>query len=163
MASFQDFEDVFEFDPDVSYDQKMVGTIEKNRKDLEGLFIDKVLKLVLKVNRRKLFTLSVYELCWFRKAAKVYPPKSNADLRALHQSIVGGNAADHHKLSVLYYILLDCGELSHSGSDLSDSLEEKYHLPKKYQIMMQGLWHMDNLRFEVLILNFVQLLHANLA
>lgn len=55
MASFQDFDDVFEFDPDVSYDQKMVSTIEKNRKELEGLFIDKVLKLVLKVNRRKLF------------------------------------------------------------------------------------------------------------
>lgn len=91
------------------------------------------------------------------KAAKVYPPKSNADLRTLHQSIVTGSAADHHKLSVLYYILLDCGDVSQSGLDLSVSLQEKYYLPKKYQIMMQGLWHMDNFRFEVSFFGLLRL------
>ncbi|KAG4437013.1 hypothetical protein IFR05_007517 [Cadophora sp. M221] len=44
MFNFQSFGEVFAFDPECSYDEITVSTIEANRKDLEGLFIDRVMK-----------------------------------------------------------------------------------------------------------------------
>jgi len=131
MFSYQTFEDVFNFDPEYSYDQAVIQAIDTHRKTLEGLFVDKVLKML-----------------GIKRPVKLYPPKSNADLRSLHQAVVASNAADHHKISVLYYILLDTdtstGKRYHSAS-----FEESSFLPAKYQIYMKGLWHMDRLEFEV--------------
>lgn len=81
-------------------------------------------------------------------ATKQYPPKSNSDLRNLHKTIVESSGADHHKISVLYYILLDfdapTGRRVHSTA-----FEENSFLPQKYQIYMKGLWHLDRLDLEV--------------
>jgi hypothetical protein len=52
MAGFQEFDDLFDFNVDYSYDAQTIATIERHRKSLEGLFIDRVLK-VLGVKRRK--------------------------------------------------------------------------------------------------------------
>lgn len=46
MFSYQEFDDVFDFDPGYSYEEESLHTIEANRKEFEGLFIDKVLKLL---------------------------------------------------------------------------------------------------------------------
>lgn len=46
MFDYLDFDQVFEFDADVSYESATVEKIEANRKSLEGLFVDKVLKLM---------------------------------------------------------------------------------------------------------------------
>ena len=53
MFNYQNFDEVFSFDPDCSYDEDAVADIEANRKYLEGLFIDKVMKL-LGIKRREL-------------------------------------------------------------------------------------------------------------
>lgn len=81
-------------------------------------------------------------------AVKYYPPKSNSDLRHLHKAVVESSGADHHKISVLYYILLDFDAPTRRRIH-STAFEENSFLPQKYQIYMKGLWHLDRLEFEV--------------
>jgi hypothetical protein len=52
MFNYQNFDEVFSFDPDCSYDDETVSEIEGNRKQLDGLFIEKVMKL-LGIKRRE--------------------------------------------------------------------------------------------------------------
>ncbi len=150
MFNYHDFDDIFDFDSNYSYDSAVVEAIESHRKRLEGLFIDKVLKL-LDIKRRMCSANSLRMQLMFvvnLVAAKFYPPKSNGDLRSLHEIISAAKSADHTKLSILYYLLLDCNATMGQQA-YSDSFEEKSCLPKRYQIFMKGLWHMDRLEFEV--------------
>lgn len=62
--------------------------------------------------------------------------------------MIDSAGADHHKLSVLFYILLDFDAPS-GRRDCSTAFERSSFLPQKYQIYMKGLWHMDQLDFEV--------------
>ncbi|KAG0647174.1 elys transcription factor [Hyphodiscus hymeniophilus] len=131
MFNYHHFEEVFSFDTNCSYPENESYSIEAHRKVLQGLFVDKVLKLL-----------------GIKRPAKLYPPQSNGDLRTLHKTIVESSGADHHKISVLYYILLDfdapTGRRVHSGA-----FEENSFLPQKYQIYMKGLWHLDRREFEI--------------
>jgi len=52
MFNFRNFDEVFDFDVNISYSDATVREIESNRKKLEGIFIDRVLKL-LAVKRRE--------------------------------------------------------------------------------------------------------------
>ena len=79
---------------------------------------------------------------------KVYPPKTNGDLKTLHKTIAESTGADHHKISALYYILLDFDAFK-GTTDISMAFERTSFLPQKYQIYMKGLWHMDQLQFVV--------------
>jgi hypothetical protein len=149
MFDHSNFEEVFSFNPGYSYESSEVETIEANRRKLEGLFVDKVLKALdikkRKFNRvQKIVSLTDTGL----KAAKLYPPKTNSDLRALHQAITAGNGVDYIKLGALYYLLLDC-DAHTRGRKHSDTFEEISLLSKGHQICMKGLWHMDRLEFEV--------------
>ncbi|KAH9215026.1 hypothetical protein DL95DRAFT_299674 [Leptodontidium sp. 2 PMI_412] len=60
MFNFQSFAEVFAFDPECSYDENTVSTIEANRKDLEGLFIDRVMKATGIVRRKRLFLVFIW-------------------------------------------------------------------------------------------------------
>ncbi|KAH7369823.1 nuclear pore complex assembly-domain-containing protein [Rhexocercosporidium sp. MPI-PUGE-AT-0058] len=130
MFNFQSFAEVFAFDPECSYDENTVSSIEGNRKDLEGLFIDRVMKAT-----------------GIMRPSKFYPPKSNNALRTLHKAIIESSGADHTKISVLYYLLLTF-DFPTSKRDYSLALEQSTFLPQKYQIYMKGLWHMDRKEFE---------------
>jgi hypothetical protein len=153
MFNYQNFDEVFSFNPEYSYTAVAVETIEANRRSLEGLFVDKVLKL-LDIKRRKskfdvllVHSTNLVHTCVF-VASKYYPPRSNSDLRTLHQTVVAGNSADHTKLSLLYYILLDYDAISRRSLQ-AGLFEDKSFLPKRYQIFMKGLWHMDRREFNV--------------
>jgi hypothetical protein len=52
MFNYQNFDEVFAFDADCSYDEIAIQGIETNRKALQGLFFEKILKL-LGIKRRK--------------------------------------------------------------------------------------------------------------
>lgn len=148
MYNFTNYDNVFP--PDTTYDAAQVQGIEKRRRELEGLFVDKILKL-LGIKRRKstvaLILTGTYVLY---VAARHYPPKTNDDLRQFHETVVRGDQADHYKLSLLYYVLLDCeGSSTMRREDSAEAFAEKCHIPTKYQIYMQGLWHMDRLQFDV--------------
>lgn len=54
MFDYNNFDDVFAFNPSYSYDSSEVETIEANRGELEGLFVDKVLR-ALDIKRRKFY------------------------------------------------------------------------------------------------------------
>ncbi|KAI9723612.1 MAG: hypothetical protein M1812_000912 [Candelaria pacifica] len=127
MRYFNDFEDVFEFDPNYKYDQKTVDKVKGNRRSLENeLFFDKLLEV-----------LAVDE------GIKLYPPQSNDELRRLHRTIIASSSPDHHKQSLLYYILKDC----RTSQDATGSFVEHFHLPEKYRTYMDGLWEMDRMHF----------------
>ncbi|KAE8445586.1 hypothetical protein EG329_013219 [Mollisiaceae sp. DMI_Dod_QoI] len=132
IFNYHNFEEVFEFDPECAYDDDTIAAIEENRKALEGLFIERVMKAL-----------------GIKRPSKYYPPKSNGDLRNLHKTIVeSGGSADTQKISVLYYLLLEfdypTGQRVHSTE-----LEQRAFLPAKYQIYMKGLWHLDRREFEL--------------
>ncbi|KAK8043791.1 hypothetical protein PG994_012629 [Apiospora phragmitis] len=77
-------------------------------------------------------------------ASKLYPPKSEEVLRQLHEQIAKSNSIeDHHKLSVIFYILLDF------DADKADSFARRAGVPTKYQIFMRGLWNMDRQAYAV--------------
>lgn len=54
IFNYHNFDEVFEFDPDCAYDEDTIATIEQNRRDLEGLFIERVMK-ALGIKRRMYF------------------------------------------------------------------------------------------------------------
>jgi len=84
----------------------------------------------------------------FLSATKFYPSSDHKKLRDLHEAIVKSDGADHHKVSILFYILLDL-DAPTGRRDYSTQFERATHLPSKYAIYMKGLWHMDRLEFEV--------------
>lgn len=82
-------------------------------------------------------------------AGSAYPPKGENGLRSLHQQICQSSVSSHYKISVLYYLLLDHDDIHPGRSQWADGFAEEAGLPKKYQFLMRGLWHMDRKEFKV--------------
>lgn len=80
-------------------------------------------------------------------APQSYPPESNLDLKNLHYEIISSSSPDHHKLSVLYYLMRD---ISQSGHGNAEDFAKASYLPSKYKIFVDGIWYLDRLKFEVL-------------
>jgi hypothetical protein len=55
-------------------------------------------------------------------------------------------AAEINKLSLLFYLLLDCDEYTTKHA-YSDAFEAATSLPPRYAIFMKGIWHMDRSNF----------------
>lgn len=92
------------------------------------------------------------ELIFWFTAASIYPPRSQKGLQRLHAEIVKTEGiADHLKLSLLYYVLLDCKEtaVEKNGGLLEDRIVKKFYLPSSYELLMKGLWYMDRGEFYV--------------
>ncbi|KAK0749865.1 nuclear pore complex assembly-domain-containing protein [Schizothecium vesticola] len=133
MLDFTHFHAVFPADDGPKpYDQNGTKAIETFRKTFDGvLFVDRVLR-----------ALGI-------KDPKAYPPKGgDAGLRHLHHQILESPGQTHHKLSVLYYLLLDHDDVRGARSQLAGLFAEDTALPQKYQILMRGLWHMDRKEFK---------------
>lgn len=84
-----------------------------------------------------------------RLLAKAYPPRGENGLHSLHQQICAVKMAIHHKLSVLYYLLLDHDDGLSPRSQIAENFARQTGVPKKYQIFMKGLWYMDRVQFNV--------------
>ncbi|KAK4192230.1 protein ELYS [Podospora australis] len=129
------FTAVFPTDGPMPYDDASVRQIATYRKSFDGvLFIDRVLR-----------ALGISE------GKQPYPPRSENALRTLHQQIVSSPSAatQSAKLSVLFYILLDYDDVRGSRlSQLAESMAEEFGLPRSYQILMRGLWHMDRAEYK---------------
>ena len=77
----------------------------------------------------------------------MYPPRTNKELRNLHELIVSAKIAEHHKQSLLFYLLKDCR--AHVDVDLAEEFARKCYMPDKYKICIEGLWAMDKAQFKV--------------
>lgn len=149
MAQWEDFNQIFAFNKKYHYDAKVVELINSNRRALENhLFADRLLALVgIKGGTNNLIALS----CCLSLTTnlyivtKVYPPKTNADLRSLIDHIVSSELDIHHKQALIYYILKDC----RAAPDAAGQFARSCHLPEKYRLFIEGLWHMDRLEFRV--------------
>ena len=82
------------------------------------------------------------------RAAKIYPAKTENALRTLHQHVCDAAMTMHHRLSILYYVLLDF-DAAHGNSNLSEDFVSLSGVPRKYQIFMKGLWLLDRHQFQV--------------
>ncbi|KAI1117896.1 nuclear pore complex assembly-domain-containing protein [Nemania sp. NC0429] len=116
------------------YNRTVAVSIETARRSLEGsLFIDRVLKALN-----------------LGQALGNYPPKNENALRQLHQHICDtNNITPHHKLSILYYLLLDIDGRSGDGDSKAELFAARAGIPDRYQIFMKGLWFMDTRNFEL--------------
>lgn len=79
---------------------------------------------------------------------KIYPPTTHADLRSLHQSITSSSSPDHHKCSVLYYLVKDLLPKYSSSAQIPQQSANGSQLPPKYKTFIDGIWLLDRLRFE---------------
>lgn len=151
MGDFNQFEVVFGSKSDVAYNQQTIDDIVRHRRALENvLFVDRLLK-ALGIEKGEYHTCNLLQftdlsLTFDIKASKLYPPRSPLDLRNLHGRIVSSESPDHHKQSILYYILK---ELPYSSRHAADGFAKTSYLPEKYKIFIDGIWYMDRLKFEV--------------
>ncbi|KAL8973738.1 MAG: hypothetical protein Q9197_002025 [Variospora fuerteventurae] len=128
MDDFEVFEELFSFDPIFAYNEQTVNKILKCRRSMENeLFIDRLLK-----------TLGI------EQGHDLYPPRSNQDLRDLHQQIIDSPSPDHHKQSVLYYILKDMPD---RDAQPAVDFAKAVFLPERYRIFMDGIWNLDRAKF----------------
>ncbi|KAL3468505.1 hypothetical protein BJX64DRAFT_295742 [Aspergillus heterothallicus] len=128
MAPWEEFDTIFHFNKNFTYDGKVIEQILSNRRALENqLFADRLL-----------------ELLGVQAVTKLYPPISNSDIRTLIRHIVSSGLDIHHKQSLIYYILKDC----RAPSDAATQFARKCHLPEKYRLFIEGLWNLDRLEFK---------------
>ncbi|KAI4130286.1 MAG: hypothetical protein LQ338_001824 [Usnochroma carphineum] len=128
MDNFEDFEDLFDFNPLLAYGEQTINHILKCRRLMENeLFIDRLLK-----------TLGIAQ------AIDLYPPRSNQDLRDLHLQIIESTSPDHHKQSILYYILRD---ITGKDAQPASTFAKAVFLPERYRIFMDGIWFLDHANF----------------
>ncbi|KAL4920969.1 nuclear pore complex assembly-domain-containing protein [Aspergillus aurantiobrunneus] len=127
MAPWEEFDAIFSFNKNFTYDGKVIEQILSSRRALENqLFADRLL-----------------ELLGVQAVTKLYPPISNSDLRTLIRHIVSSELDIHQKQSLIYYILKDC----RAPSDAATQFARKCHLPEKYRLFIEGLWNLDRLEF----------------
>ncbi|KAL9639438.1 MAG: hypothetical protein Q9204_001097 [Flavoplaca sp. TL-2023a] len=137
MADFENFDVLFASDRSFAYSEQTITKILKSRRLAHNeLLIDKLLK-TLGVERREYGT-------FVNKAQNFYPPRSNQSLRNLHSQIIDGASPDHHKQSLLYYILKDTLDHSRSATKFARAV----FLPEKYRIFIDGIWLLDRGDFE---------------
>ena len=75
----------------------------------------------------------------------MYPPDSYRRLQDLYQQISSSSSPEHHRKSVLYYLLKDLPQgLCQDPEDFANLC----YLPEKYRILVDGLWYLDRLQFE---------------
>ncbi|KAE8145629.1 hypothetical protein BDV25DRAFT_133622 [Aspergillus avenaceus] len=127
MAPWENFNSVFAFNKNIVYDGKVIEQILSNRRALDNqLFADRLLGLL-----------------GVKAVTKVYPPRSNADLRTLFDHIVSSPLDIHHKQALIYYLLKDC----RAPNDPAAQFSRRFHLPEKYRLFIEGLWNLDRLEF----------------
>lgn len=81
-------------------------------------------------------------------ATSHFPPKNEAALRQLFEHICASKTATiHHKLSVVYYLLLDVDD--QHGSTRAEAFAQRASLPTSFKIFIKGLWLMDAQQFQV--------------
>ncbi|RDH39300.1 nuclear pore complex assembly-domain-containing protein [Aspergillus welwitschiae] len=128
MAPWDDFDSIFYFNKNFTYDGKVIEQIVANRRALENqLFADRLLGLL-----------------GVKAVTQLYPPRSNADLRTLVGHILSSPMDIEHKQALIYYILKDC----RAASDAASQFSRRCHLPEKYRLFIEGLWNLDRLEFK---------------
>lgn len=125
------FEEIFDLDESAFYNDNVIIPICDNRKTLQVLFIDRIMKIL-----------------GIRKPHSLFPPKPSDGLKKLHKAVIETNGADHYKLSVFYYVLLEFDQVTKT-CETSKAFVQKSFLPRKYQTLIKGLWYMDHQEFEI--------------
>lgn len=124
MASFEDFDALF--GSKLAYSSTIRQEIESRRRSLGQLFFDRMLAQ-LKIKQPS------------------YPPSSAKDLRNLHNQIISAPIAEHHKQSLVYYLLWD----TYGESTPTQSFRVASYLPARYWRCVEGFWYLDHFEWSV--------------
>ncbi|MCJ1437680.1 hypothetical protein MMC27_007067 [Xylographa pallens] len=146
METEEEFDAVFGAEPSLAYQEQLLHSIHKHRRLLENeLFFDRLLKAVgIDQGTSPLLEHILTPEALTRKASKLYPPRSNNDLRILFDRITSSTSPDHQKQSLVYYILRDLP----SDRTSAEAFAEISYLPDKYQTFIDGIWYLDRLKLE---------------
>lgn len=148
MASWEHFDVTFQFNRNFAYDKNVLDTIISNRRSLENqLFIDRLLGLMgVKAGMNTVTTVNDVANQALRTVHEKYPPKSNQHLRELYKQILLSSFPNHQKQAVIYYLLRDC-----RANEALVQFLRRCSIPDKYQLFIDGLWHLDRLEFQVML------------
>lgn len=115
------YESTFPLDPSLfPYTKATAQQLRESRKSLDNaLFFDLVLTEVAQV----------------REPARLYPPRSSADVRALHEAIERCPVDLLKKQCCIYYILRDW--------NAHEEYASRQHIPHTYRALMDSYWHLD--------------------
>jgi len=145
------FQAVFSYKPDIAFDQHTIDKILQHRGELENeLFVDRLLKALgiekgELINIPRNWSISSPIADTLSVASKQYPPRSHDGLKNLHHLIISSASPDHHKQSLLYYMLKDIFHTKEPAEAFSNAI----YLPEKYRIFIDGVWCLDKKEFEV--------------
>ena len=147
METEEEFNAVFGPEPSLAYQEQLLHNIHKHRRLLENeLFFDRLLKAVgIDQGISPLPDYILIPESLTCEASKLYPPRSNNDLRILFDRITRSTSPDHQKQSLVYYILRDLP----SDRTSAEAFAESSYLPDKYQTFIDGIWYLDRLKLEV--------------
>ncbi|MCJ1381909.1 hypothetical protein MMC17_005021 [Xylographa soralifera] len=129
METEEEFDAVFGSEPNLAYQEQILHDIQKHRRLLENeLFFDRLLTAVGidQGTYSQLKSMLILEVLTC-EASKLYPPRSNNDLRILFARITSSTSPDHQKQSLVYYILRDLPQEKTSA----EAFAESSYLPEK--------------------------------
>lgn len=141
MYDWTNFDAVFEKASKWTYEQNALQAISRNRQNMEGvLFFDRIWGSLGLKHGKKPSEAPMGFRTHGVAATKLYPPKSNQELRKLFDTVVNAPAPDHQKHAIIYYVLKDCKPLTDHG----ETFARKVYLPRKYKLLIGGLHDLDH-------------------
>ncbi|RPA98807.1 hypothetical protein L873DRAFT_1828262 [Choiromyces venosus 120613-1] len=136
-SSLAIYRSIFPEDKKFPYTRDRTGQITRHRSSLDGsLFFDYVLR----------------EIAGIEDADRLYPPKNVAALRTLVTTIMEKEGLDKLKRDSFIYYLKKDFDFAHPGSDDAGSYSRKALVQPNFCSLMDGLWALDNFRFEEAIM-----------
>ena len=146
METEEQFEAVFGSEPFLAYREQLLHDIQKHRRLLENeLFFDRLLQAVgIDQGTYPPLENMLIPRILTCEVSKLYPPRSNNDLRVLFNRITSSTSPDHQKQSLVYYLLRDLP----SEKTTAEAFAESSYLPDKYQTFIDGIWYLDRLKLE---------------
>ena len=140
MYDWTSFDTVFERASKWTYEQPTLHTLLRNRQNMDGvLFFDRICESLGLKQGKVVIAMAMFQLADIDLAVRLFPPKSNPDLRKLFDTVVNASAPDHQKHAIIYYILKDCKPLPDHGETFAQNI----YLPRRYKLFISGLHKLD--------------------
>ncbi|KAG0132869.1 nuclear pore complex assembly-domain-containing protein [Tuber indicum] len=140
-SSLAIYRSIFPDDRKFPYTRDRIGQIMRHRSSLDGcLFFDYVLR----------------EIARIEDVDRLYPPKNVVALRTLVTVIMEKEELDKLKRDSFIYYLKKDFDHAHPDNDDAGSYAQKSLVQPNFCSLMDGLWALDNFRFEEAIMRLAE-------
>lgn len=87
----------------------------------------------------------------FLLGRRIYPPRTERDLRELHKRISDAPITPHFKQCLIFYLLKDLSPSQHKEKELATQFAQSVHLSKPFWTFIDGIWELDHLQYDVAV------------